>query len=1130
MRSRQVKKAKKIFKRMCLNNWGGITHQILEFHEYVNLFSGMSGSGKSTVMDAIQVILYGSISSNFLNKAADDARNKRSVLSYLRGEQKDGTANRAGKDFCSVIALEIEDTGSHMASCVGLAFEIRKNDTEIRKMIYFSHTGNMPEQGYLTQAGYPYTNQEIRKLVEERAAGTQNRGRNDVNRIYPSKEAYTNALYDNLLGYIDGKRFHVMEKSAIALKMTDGTGQFIKDYMFPKNDGDIIGKISEQLGAYRDIQEKIKDMRQRIALLTQVQQAGQRKTAVSADILRSRAMIQCVEVIELQNKIAVNTEEIQNAAQELVRLEDAAKRMEVEMADIDGELIQVSAELKASDVGIKQDQLKELIKLQQMYAADSEQWHKITKGLGKWEQDEIVTDYITNPMLNRIAAFCKGKVDEDLCQNLRKNIQDAKTSIDEVLEEYNEQRRDLEKEIRELTRLVDDMQNDRKPYPPVLKEARAALERRLTDSYGRVIKVNIFADLFNVEDAAWKNAIEGRLGRLKYSLVTEPKYAQDAARIFREMKKYEEVELINTDAVLKQKLFVEENSLYEAVKTDISYMDVCLKRYLGRIQKCYTIEELEHVRDGVTPDCYSYSNFIFRHLRKADYEKHACIGTKVSKAKLETYCEKLQERKKEYAKVKQVVDQLKAAAGFEDLNNDTTYFIRLSKAGKELDKVTGEITALRQEIARIIEGEFKELQERKDRLTEKKENKRIEQSQNQNRINEYTRKKSHREGELKTLALDLEEKNAVYKTDIQIEEEVRRQLETRSSQTVRSKLSTQINSLEEKEQEEIETLQNARNRFNREYPSVGFSGAEKENTVYERLLQDYQSDYEPKYENEFEKQCSLIYKSLRENVIATIHGDINAAKRHTHEINRLLRETNFADSTYQIKIEPARDEKGQFYEMLTAPELDSKNIGTDMTEGQISLGEDTFYQKYEQKIKLLTDKFMPLREEDGRIREQRIRDMEEYADYRNYLSFSMYEQVTDENGTVVRENYVDEMAGRDSGGEGQNPKYVALLAGFAMLYNTQSSRDSKIKLVLLDEAFSKMDQERSAVCLKYARKMDLQLIVCVPDERLQSLIRNVDCVYGFRRFQNQISMMHIDKGNYLELLEGEKTYGTNDSI
>ena len=49
----------------------------------------------------------------------------------------------------------------------------------------------------------------------------------------------------------------------------------------------------------------------------------------------------------------------------------------------------------------------------------------------------------------------------------------------------------------------------------------------------------------------------------------------------------------------------------------------------------------------------------------------------------------------------------------------------------------------------------------------------------------------------------------------------------------------------------------------------------------------------------------------------------------------------------------------------------------------------------------------------------------------------MFEQVTDEQGNVIRENFVDDMAGRDSGGEGQNPKYVALLAGFAMLYMQQ---------------------------------------------------------------------------------------------
>ena len=40
-----MKQPKKIFTRMLINNWGGISHRMMEFHEYVNLFSGKSGSG-----------------------------------------------------------------------------------------------------------------------------------------------------------------------------------------------------------------------------------------------------------------------------------------------------------------------------------------------------------------------------------------------------------------------------------------------------------------------------------------------------------------------------------------------------------------------------------------------------------------------------------------------------------------------------------------------------------------------------------------------------------------------------------------------------------------------------------------------------------------------------------------------------------------------------------------------------------------------------------------------------------------------------------------------------------------------------------------------------------------------------
>ena len=559
-------------------------------------------------------------------------------------------------------------------------------------------------------------------------------------------------------------------------------------------------------------------------------------------------------------------------------------------------------------------------------------------------------------------------------------------------------------------------------------------------------------------------------------------------------------------------------------------MDVCLKRYLGHIIKCHSVEELEQVKDGVTPDCYSYSNFIFRHLRKKDYTTNACIGEKVSKARLAEYEADVERLEKQYQELHYMTERLKAARDFESLKEESKYYVNLSGAEKELGKVNKKKTALEETIRTLKEGQYKELQQKEQSLKQQMRELQASIGENQGQMSEKIRRHENLSGANDQRRLQLEEMLQGYVPNEEIEQEVQEQLKKRSGQSLKNQKNAELAALSAGEQEKAETLRTARNRYIFAYPSSQFNGSEKSNEAYEKLLEEYQTDYEPAYEAEFEKQCDFIYKSLRENVIATIHGDIKAAKRHAYEINRLLRETNFSDSTYQIKIEPAKNENGQFFEMLMAEELDSKNLDNAGFDGQLSFGEDTFYQKYEQKIKLLTDKFMPPRDEDEQVRAKKRQEMEQYADYRNYLSFSMFEQVTDEQGNVIRENFVDDMAGRDSGGEGQNPKYVALLAGFAMLYMQQSNRDSKIKLVLLDEAFSKMDQERSAVCLKYARKMDLQLIVCVPDERLQSLIRNVDCVYGFRRHQNQISMMHIDKGDYLKLMEGEHGQGEPETV
>ena len=469
-----MSQAKKIFTRMCLNNWGGINHKVLQFNEYVNLFSGKSGSGKSTVMDAIQVILYGSFSPSFLNKAADDAKNRRSVLSYLRGEQKDGSANRGNCDFCSVIALEIEDTGTHITTCVGIAFEVRRNDSEIKKFSYFSHSGKMPEPGYITEEGFCFSNQDIKKLVNERAVSKDNRGKGDVNRIYASKEAYLGTLYDVILGYIDPNRFITMEKSAIALKMTNGTGQFIRDYMFPKSTSDTIETISEQLDAYRQIKEKIEDMRKRIDLLTDVKETGQELVTLQTDMIRAESFIRCIDIEDLRAKIEA--------------AEEDKKRIEEEQAQL-----QQQADTLVGERGSR------------MLTDNSRQWRKIVQGLKQWEEDEVITDYISNPVLNLIETIENGNVTEENCQELHLKIESAKQDIENEFEDYSEQKRETGKELKEKQKLVDDMKNNRKSYSENLRSARSSLERKLSDLYGRTIKVQILADLFDVADGKMRS-------------------------------------------------------------------------------------------------------------------------------------------------------------------------------------------------------------------------------------------------------------------------------------------------------------------------------------------------------------------------------------------------------------------------------------------------------------------------------------------------------------------------------------------------------------------------------------------------------------------------------------------------
>ena len=131
------------------------------------------------------------------------------------------------------------------------------------------------------------------------------------------------------------------------------------------------------------------------------------------------------------------------------------------------------------------------------------------------------------------------------------------------------------------------------------------------------------------------------------------------------------------------------------------------------------------------------------------------------------------------------------------------------------------------------------------------------------------------------------------------------------------------------------------------------------------------------------------------------------------------------------------------------------------------------------------------------------KNMEKYADYRTYLSFDMQQIVSGKTSGEETDMHIglSRMIRKNSGGEGQNPLYVALLASFAQIYRINQTsrirRNPTLRLVVLDEAFSKMDAEKVASCISLIRGLGFQAIISATNDKIQNYLENVDKTFVY---------------------------------
>ena len=88
------------------------------------------------------------------------------------------------------------------------------------------------------------------------------------------------------------------------------------------------------------------------------------------------------------------------------------------------------------------------------------------------------------------------------------------------------------------------------------------------------------------------------------------------------------------------------------------------------------------------------------------------------------------------------------------------------------------------------------------------------------------------------------------------------------------------------------------------------------------------------------------------------------------------------------------------------------------------------------------------------------------------------------------------MCEEKSGGETQTPFYVTVAASFMQLYSNGIGGDA-IGLIMFDEAFNNMDDERISGVLEFLSALPLQIIISAPPDKvqyIQPIIKNVSLV------------------------------------
>jgi len=487
--------------RLRLVNWHNFEDTTIEIGNRC-LLAGDNGSGKSTVIDAIQYLMAANLRMARFNSAAEERRSGgRDLMGYVRCKLgSESTEYRRG-DTIAHVMLQWRITGSpgpDKSFVCGVCVEAYK-DNHYTEHFWIGDSGNVSinDINVRGENGEPLVFRQFKNILAEKKLYD-----------YPTKQQYIRDLTTRLGVFKRQPEVNPYLDSltrSIGFKPLDSIDQFVCDFILEENPVSI-QDMKQNLENYKEADRQAKGAIAKIGALKKI-------CAKAAEWRRFSDLILMQEYLKLRIELENEKQKKDNAARLLVETQNKLDFTNREIAALNQKRLDTEQELRALDASLAANDAHRL------YEEIRARIERLQHDLAAEEEKE------------RRYGDLKSQCEALLNRKLGVDFDGESTALDEEAkkyraEKYEASRRKTEaaEKLKEIRSELSDLERGILRYPDAPRELRAALEKAGIEAF-------FLAEAAEITDPAWVDAVEGWLNTRRFAILVNPVSFQKALEV-----------------------------------------------------------------------------------------------------------------------------------------------------------------------------------------------------------------------------------------------------------------------------------------------------------------------------------------------------------------------------------------------------------------------------------------------------------------------------------------------------------------------------------------------------------------------------------------------------------------------